>query len=61
MFGGNLLKQPMYKNINYRIPSELINSDIVMKDVFWIGVQPQLQKEQLDYVVNIIKNEIFQI
>jgi CDP-6-deoxy-D-xylo-4-hexulose-3-dehydrase len=55
LFGGNLLKQPYMKNKNYRIVGELKNSDIVMKNTFWIGVYPGLGVEELSYVINKIK------
>lgn len=36
LFGGNLLKQPAYKDIYYRMIDHLENTDIVMNDLFWI-------------------------
>ena len=32
-----------------RISGELTNTDIVMNNTFWIGVQPSLTKEMLEY------------
>ena len=32
LFGGNITKQPAYKNINFKVNSELKNSDIVMNN-----------------------------
>lgn len=51
LFAGNLIKQPYMENVNYRISGKLSNSDNVMKNTFWIGVQPTLTKEMLEYVV----------
>jgi len=51
LFAGNLLKQPYFKDVNYRVVGELINTDKTMNDTFWIGVQPALGKEHLDYVI----------
>jgi CDP-6-deoxy-D-xylo-4-hexulose-3-dehydrase len=50
MFGGNLIKQPAYKDRNFKIHSNLINADIVMNQTFWIGVYPGLSQDMLDYV-----------
>ena len=54
LFGGNLTKQPAYKNTDYRIHNNLENTDKIMSDSFWIGVWPGLEKEHLDYVVEKI-------
>ena len=51
LFGGNLIRQPAYKNIKYRKIGDLKESDKVMNQTFWIGVYPGLTKEMLDYVV----------
>jgi CDP-4-dehydro-6-deoxyglucose reductase, E1 len=54
LFGGNLLKQPAYKHIKYRLPDSLKNTDLVMNNLFWIGVYPGLAPEMLKYMVDII-------
>jgi len=51
LFGGNLLRQPAYRDIEKRIIGDLPNSDFITKNVFWIGVYPGLTKPMLDYVV----------
>ena len=33
----------------YRISGDLTNTDIVMNSTFWIGVQPSLTKEMLEF------------
>lgn len=57
-FGGNMLKQPAYKNIPKRVIGELTNSDKAMNDSFWLGVWPGLNKEHLEYIVEKVKNYI---
>jgi len=54
LFGGNLLKQPAYADMKYRAPGELINTDLVMDNLFWVGVYPGLSQEMLDYVISRI-------
>lgn len=54
-FGGNMLKQPAYKNIEKRVVGDLTNSNKVMNDSFWLGVWPGLNKNHLDFVANKIK------
>ena len=57
LFGGNLVRQPAYAGLNYRIVGDLRTSDRVMNQAFWIGVYPGLTPAMLDYVLETI-NEI---
>ena len=54
MFAGNLLRQPVYQDSEYRVLGELPNTEFVMNNVFWIGVYPGLTTEMLDYVAETI-------
>lgn len=55
LFGGNLIKQPAYKNITYRVKGSLKNSDLVMNNLFWIGVYPGITEEKMYYITNKIE------
>ena len=57
LFGGNLVRQPAYADLNYRTVGDLRTSDRVMNQAFWIGVYPGLTPAMLDYVLETI-NEI---
>ena len=57
LFGGNLVRQPAYADLNYRVVGDLGTSDRVMNQAFWIGVYPGLTPAMLDYVLESI-NEI---
>ena len=59
LFGGNLLKQPAYKKLLAREKKSFPNTDIVMNNVFWIGVQPSLTKKMLNHIIESIKNIYF--
>lgn len=50
LFGGNLIKQPAYRHIKHRISGNLKNTDIVMNNLFWVGVYPGLTNEKLLYM-----------
>jgi CDP-6-deoxy-D-xylo-4-hexulose-3-dehydrase len=56
LFAGNILKQPAYKDIDFRVVGDLTNTDIVMKRSFWVGVYPGLTKPMLDYVIDSISD-----
>jgi CDP-6-deoxy-D-xylo-4-hexulose-3-dehydrase len=55
LFGGNLLRQPAFMGTPRRIVGELLNTDIVMNDTFWIGVWPGLTVPMLDYVIDSLQ------
>jgi CDP-6-deoxy-D-xylo-4-hexulose-3-dehydrase len=55
LFAGNLTRQPYMKDVSYRISGDLTNTDVIMNNTFWIGVQPALTKEMLEYTVSQIE------
>lgn len=55
LFAGNLIRQPYMRNANYRISGDLTNTDNVMNNTFWIGVQPALTREMLEFVAQKIE------
>ncbi|TVQ43443.1 MAG: lipopolysaccharide biosynthesis protein RfbH [Gloeocapsa sp. DLM2.Bin57] len=55
LFGGNLVRQPIYQGLNYRVIGDLANTDKVMAGVFWIGVFPGLTEEMLTYTCTVIR------
>ena len=40
---------------NYRISGELTNTDNVMNNTFWIGLQPSLTREMLEFAARKIE------
>ncbi|MEJ5201238.1 MAG: lipopolysaccharide biosynthesis protein RfbH [Anaerolineales bacterium] len=51
LFGGNLTRQPAYLDRSWRIVGDLSNTDIVMRQTFWVGVYPGLTPEMIAYVI----------
>jgi CDP-4-dehydro-6-deoxyglucose reductase, E1 len=51
LFAGNLLKQPYFKDVEYRVVGDLTHTNMTMNNTFWIGVQPSLTEDHLNYVI----------
>ena len=51
LFAGNLTKQPSFQGVDYRVVGSLENTDRTMQRTFWLGVQPALSTQHLDYVI----------
>jgi CDP-6-deoxy-D-xylo-4-hexulose-3-dehydrase len=58
LFGGNLMRQPAYKDAAYRVVGETVQADRVMNQTFWVGVYPGLDKARLDHICNSMQ-EVF--
>lgn len=50
LFGGNLLRQPAYRDVRRRVIGNLPNTDFVMNNVFWIGLYPGITEPIIDYM-----------
>lgn len=50
LFAGDIRKQPYFKNYPYRVVGDLKNTDVILKDTFWIGVTPMINEEMIDYM-----------
>jgi len=57
LFAGNIIKHPCFEGVDYRVCGELVNTDRIMNDTFWIGVHPNLTLEMINYI--LIKFDIF--
>ncbi len=55
LFGGNLTRQPAYRDSRYRVVGELTNSDLIMRGTLWVGVFPGLTEPMLEYVASSIR------
>lgn len=55
LFGGNLLRQPAYLDIEHRVaPGGLTNTDFIMNNTFFLGTYPGLTKEKINYTLSVI-------
>lgn len=53
LFAGNIIRQPAYLNVDYRVVGTLENTDYIMNNTFFIGVYPGIDQRKMDYVVDI--------
>lgn len=51
VFAGNILKQPGFKGIEYRVHGELKNTDTIMERTFFVGVYPGLTEAMREFVI----------
>ena len=62
LFSGNLIKHPCFDQIRrtdaYRVAGDLVNTEFIMKNTFWVGVYPGLTDEKLDYMARVIKEAV---
>ena len=56
IFAGDITKQPAYESIKINSIGVLKNSEKVMKNSFFIGIHPGLDKSQLEYIVEVFNN-----
>jgi CDP-6-deoxy-D-xylo-4-hexulose-3-dehydrase len=55
LFGGNLLRQPAFMDIEHRVVGDLSNTDAIMERTFFIGVYPGIDDTQLEYIDSVFK------
>jgi CDP-6-deoxy-D-xylo-4-hexulose-3-dehydrase len=54
LFGGNLVRQPAYQGVEFRVIGDLKQTDYVMRNVIWVGVYPGLTKPMLQHIAEAI-------
>ena len=50
LFAGNLINQPYFNEIKYRVSGDLKNTDRTMRQTLWLGVQPTVSKEHYNFI-----------
>ena len=55
LFGGNMLRQPAYIDIERRVVGEMRNTDRIMNQTFWVGLYPGLSRAMLDHTASALR------
>ena len=55
LFGGNLTRQPAYRDVTFRTVGDLANADVIMKSVFWLGTYPGLDEAHMHHIARSIQ------
>jgi len=62
LFAGNMLRHPLFDdmiiNKDYRVIGELVNTDKIMNDSFWIGLYPGMGDDAINYMIKKIKEYV---
>jgi CDP-6-deoxy-D-xylo-4-hexulose-3-dehydrase len=56
LFAGNIIFQPYMVGVNFKVSGQLHNTNKIMNQSFWIGVQPALTEEMLEFSCQKIEN-----
>jgi CDP-6-deoxy-D-xylo-4-hexulose-3-dehydrase len=55
LFGGNLVRQPAYRDARFRVAGPLDGTDFVMNRLFWLGVYPGLDDARVDWMAESLR------
>ncbi|KKQ78825.1 MAG: DegT/DnrJ/EryC1/StrS aminotransferase [Parcubacteria group bacterium GW2011_GWC2_38_7] len=61
LFAGNLIKHPCFDEMRksgegYRVSGNLENTDMIMRDTFWVGVYPGMTEGMINFMIKTIKD-----
>lgn len=55
LFGGNLVRQPAYKGLRFRVVGDLARTEQILRGTLWVGAYPALTMEMLDWIVRCVR------
>jgi CDP-6-deoxy-D-xylo-4-hexulose-3-dehydrase len=58
LFSGNITRQPAYLDIEKRVVGDLVNTDFIMHNTFFLGTYPGIDSAQIDYCMEKIREFI---
>ena len=64
LFAGNITRHPCFDHLeegkDFKIAQELISTDRIMNDSFWIGLYPGMNRNILEYMIKKIRDFVTQ-
>lgn len=63
LFSGNIIYHPCFDHLRddktaYRVVGDLKNTDRIMRDTFWTGLYPGMDKARIDRMIRVIKQAV---
>lgn len=60
LFAGNMVRQPCFDAMRadddgFRVVGELVNTDRIMNDAFWVGVYPGMTEAMLEHMAAVLR------
>ncbi|PKL19071.1 MAG: lipopolysaccharide biosynthesis protein RfbH [Spirochaetae bacterium HGW-Spirochaetae-5] len=54
LFAGNIIRQPLFEGVTYRVAESLENTDYIMNNTFFLGTYPGITCEMMEYMEKVI-------
>jgi CDP-6-deoxy-D-xylo-4-hexulose-3-dehydrase len=54
VMAGNILRQPAYKDVRFRVVGKLKGADAIMNSSFFIGLYPGISSRELDFIADVV-------
>lgn len=55
LFAGNIVRQPSFRSVDYRVVGSLDGADQIMRDTFWVGVYPGLTGDHIQRTAEVVR------
>ncbi|MGA1794849.1 MAG: lipopolysaccharide biosynthesis protein RfbH [bacterium] len=56
LFCGNLIRQPAFSGVEYRVAGTLRNTDTIMEQTFFVGCYPGIDQSRIDYMISVFEH-----